>query len=113
MRLLEEARKHDPPATIVPEAMVNQIGYERLQEGDNEGAIEILKLNVAQFPKSANAYDSLGDAYLAAGQKELAKESAEKAIAALPNDASAATEERRKAIRESAEQKLKVTASEP
>jgi len=112
-QLLADARKSDPSATVIPEAILNQLGYEHLQEGDNAGAIEILKLNVAQFPKSANAYDSLGDAYLAAGQKELARENAEKAIAALPEDASAATEDRRKAIRQSAEQKLKVTASGP
>ena len=113
MKLLEDARKSDAAAAVIPEAIVNQLGYEHLQEADNAGAIEILKLNVAQFPKSANAYDSLGDAYLAAGQKELARENAEKAIAALPEDASAATEDRRKAIRQSAEQKLKVTASGP
>jgi tetratricopeptide (TPR) repeat protein len=112
-KMLDDARRSDPAATVIPEAMVNQLGYEHLQEADNEGAIEILKLNVAQFPKSANAYDSLGDAYLAAGQKKLARENAEKAIAALLQDASAATEERRKAIRDSAEQKLKATSPGP
>ena len=111
MRMLEQTRKSDPAATIIPEAMVNQIGYERIQENDVAGAIEIFRLNTLQFPKSANAYDSLGDAYLAAGQKELARENAEKAIAALPDDASAATEARRKAIRDSAEQKLKAIAA--
>jgi dienelactone hydrolase len=112
-QMLAEARKRNPAATVIPEAMVNQLGYERIQEGDNAGAIEILKLNVLQFPKSSNAYDSLGDAYLAAGQKDLAKDNAEKAIAALPEDASADTEDRRKAIRESAEQKLKTLNSGP
>lgn len=113
MKMLEDARKSDPQATVIPEAMVNQLGYEHLQEGDNAGAIEILKLNVMQFPKSANAYDSLGDAYLAAGQKALARENAEKAINALPNDTSAQDAARQKAIRDSAEQKLKATAPAP
>src|SRR5438876_22445 len=75
-------------ATVIPEPIVNLMGYERIAAGDNAGAIEVLALNVAQYPRSANVYDSLGDAYLAAGQKDDARVAAEKAIAALDTDPS-------------------------
>jgi len=37
-----------------------------------EEAIAIFKINVALYPKSWNTYDSLGEAYLINGNKELA-----------------------------------------
>lgn len=91
---------------LLSEGVVNQIGYERLQGGDNKSAIEIFKLNAEAYPKSANVYDSLSDAYLADGQKDLAKQNAQKALDLLAADTSA-PEDRKKAIRDSAEQKLK------
>jgi tetratricopeptide (TPR) repeat protein len=54
-----------------------------------EQAIEIFKLNVSTFPQSANAYDSLGEAYLVAGNKELAIKNYEKAQELDPNMSSA------------------------
>ena len=103
---LLEARKHDPYATLFREDMVNLIGYEHLQAGDIKGAIEILKLNAMAYPNSPNVYDSLGDAYLADGQKELARQSAKKALELLPSD-TADPQQRRDAIKASAEKKLK------
>jgi len=91
---------------------VNVIGYEHLQEGDNKGAIAILKLNASAFPDSANVYDSLSDAYLADGQKDLARENAKKALQMLATDTTA-TQEFRKGIQESAEGKLKQLGEKP
>lgn len=68
-----------------------------------------MKLNAAAYPDSPNVYDSLSDAYLADGQKELAKENAQKALDLLVSDTKD-PEARRKAIKESAEQKLKQLA---
>ncbi len=79
-RELEEARRTDPKAQIFPEAEVNFMGYEHMFAGDNKGAIDILKLNAEAYPNSPNVYDSLSDAYLADGQKELAAQNAEKAL---------------------------------
>lgn len=103
---LAEARRSDPKAVVFPESIVNQIGYDHLQSNDVKVAIEIMKLNVTAFPESANVYDSLSDAYLADGQKDLARENAKKAIALLASDKSL-SKEQQKAIRDSAEQKLK------
>jgi dienelactone hydrolase len=103
---LAEARQKDPKAVLFPEAIVNQLGYEHMQSGDTKGAVEILKLNVSAFPNSANAYDSLSDAYLADGQNDLARQNAEKALELLASD-TADSEARRNLIKTSAEQKLK------
>ena len=65
------------------EASVNLMGYEHMQAGDVKGAIEILKLNAYAYPNSPNVYDSLGDAYLADGQGELARQNSNKALVLL------------------------------
>jgi len=103
---LKDARARNPKAQLFPEDQVNFMGYEHLQAGDTKTAIAIMQLNVQAYPSSANVYDSLSDAYLAGGQKDLARENAEKALALLPSDTTA-DEARRTAIRESAEGKLK------
>jgi dienelactone hydrolase len=95
-----------------PEVIVNQLGYEHLQLGDLKGAVEIMKLNVAAYPNSPNAYDSLSDAYLAAGQKDLALQNAKKAIALLAND-TAENEQRRNDIRDSAQEKINQLTQPP
>jgi dienelactone hydrolase len=109
---LAAARKKDPKAKLWDEGLVNVIGYEHLQEGDNKGAIAILKLNVSAFPDSANVYDSLSDAYLADGQKDLARENAKKALQLLPTDSSS-SEQYRQGIKENAENKLKQLGEKP
>ena len=103
---LEEARRHDPKATLFPEPLVNVMGYEHLQAGDAKTAIEIFKLNVAAYPQSPNVYDSLSDAYLADGQKDLARQNAQKALELLSSDTKD-PEQLRNNIKQSAEQKLK------
>jgi len=105
-RKLAEARRSDPKAAIFPETIVNLIGYEHLQAGDTKSAVEIMKLNVIAFPESPNAYDSLSDAYLANGQKELARQNANKALELLALDTTD-PQARRDAIRDSAQLKLK------
>jgi dienelactone hydrolase len=109
---LAEARERDPKASLFSEAIVNVIGYEHLQSGDTKGAEEILKLNAVAYPNSPNVYDSLSDAYLADGQKDLARENAKKALELLKSDTTG-PEARRKAIQESAETKLKQLGAGP
>lgn len=65
----------------VPEEQMNSLGYQLLFSGKVEEPIGIFKRNIEQFPRSSNAYDSLGDAYKIAGQLPLAKSSYEKACA--------------------------------
>jgi tetratricopeptide (TPR) repeat protein len=44
----------------------------------------VFKLNAEAYPRSANVHDSLGDAYEAAGQKDEAIKSFERALAIDP-----------------------------
>ena len=104
-KTLSQPREHDPQAVIFPQVLVNLLGYEHIQLGDTEGAVEILKLNVAGYPDSPNSYDSLADAYLAAGEKDLALKNAKKALELLPSD-KIDSELMRNGIRTSAEQKV-------
>lgn len=45
------------------ESKLNSLGYSLMQQRKLDLAIEIFKLNVYLFPDSANAFDSLGEAY--------------------------------------------------
>src|SRR6201988_4864393 len=65
------------------------MGYEHLQSGDAKTAIDIFKLNAASYPDSPNVFDSLSDAYLADGQKDLACHNAQKALDLLSSDTKA------------------------
>jgi len=104
-RTLAQVRERDPNAGTFPEFVVNLLGYEHIQIGDAKGAVEILKLNVAGYPNSPNTYDSLSDAYLAAGQKDLALQNAKKALELIANDKTD-SEQLRNGIRDSAQQKV-------
>ena len=110
--MLEDARRSDPKAVIFPEAPVNLMGYELLQANNTKGAIDIFKLNAVAYPNSANVYDSLSDALLADGQKDLARQNAKKALELLPAD-STLDDQRRNGIKTSAEQKLKQLGDAP
>jgi dienelactone hydrolase len=104
-RQLMEARRRDPKAQLWPEIIVSIMGYDHLRAGDPKSAVEIMKLNLTAYPESANANDSLGDAYWANGEKVLARQYAQKALALLASDTKD-SEARRKVIRDSAQQKL-------
>jgi dienelactone hydrolase len=87
-----------------PEAQINLLGYYHLQSGRIDAAIDLFKVNTVAYPNSANTYDSLGDAYLAKGQNDLALQASERALAMLPKDSS--PPDRKELIRQSAEQKI-------
>lgn len=66
------------------ENQLNTLGYQLLQAGKTKEAIEILKLNIEAFPNSANVYDSMGEAYMINGNKELARMNYEKSLEINP-----------------------------
>lgn len=72
------------------ERELNQLGYILLGQGRNKDAVEIFKLNVAAFPQAFNTYDSLGEAYLAAGERELAIQNYRKSLELNPQNTNAA-----------------------
>ena len=68
------------------EGEMNQIGYRLLQNEKTKEAIEVFKINVAEFPDSWNTYDSLGEAYMMDQQKDEAIKYYEKSIEMNPNN---------------------------
>ncbi len=72
------------------EGSLNQLGYALLQRDDVDGAIAVLARNVERFPDSANVYDSLGEAYMKAGKRDLAIANYEKSLALDPSNDNAA-----------------------
>jgi tetratricopeptide (TPR) repeat protein len=71
------------------EFQVNRLGYELLGKKQIDQAIEIFKLNTLQFPESSNAFDSLGDGYVARGNNDLAMKNYQRALQLDPKNASA------------------------
>jgi hypothetical protein len=108
---LTEARQKDPKAQLWPEVTVDIIASDHLRKGDAKTAIEIFKLNLLAYSDSADAHYNLADAYLRDGQKDLARQYAEKALAMIdshkaPLSSWSDSEQRRAEIRRSAEKVL-------
>jgi hypothetical protein len=81
----EEAEKIMKDAmAIATEPELNNYGYQLLGNGDSDKAIEILKINTERFPKSANAWDSLGEAYALKGDKANAIKNFKKSLSMNP-----------------------------
>ncbi len=70
--LYRKAKAEPGKAEGVRESMLNNLGYQLMGQRKLEDAIAIFKLNVEAFPESANTYDSLGEAYMNHGDRELA-----------------------------------------
>ena len=60
-----------------------------MKENKMENAIKLFELNVEEYPNSANSYDSLGEAYMNAGNKELAIKNYEKSLQLNPKNENA------------------------
>jgi tetratricopeptide (TPR) repeat protein len=71
------------------ETELNSLGYRLLQMRKIADAIEIFKLNVEMYPQSFNAYDSLGEAYRAHGDKDLAVANYKKSLELNPKNTNA------------------------
>ncbi|MDQ6787372.1 MAG: tetratricopeptide repeat protein [Acidobacteriota bacterium] len=71
------------------EIQLNDLGYRLLNAKKVKEAIEIFKLNVEAYPQSANVYDSLGEAYMIDGNKELAVKNYQKVLELNPQNANA------------------------
>ena len=109
---LLEARKKDPQAQLFPEVTADSIGEDYQRDGDAKTALEVFKLLEIAYPQSADVQNDLADAYLANGQKDMAREHAQRVLSLLDSHAAPAsswsdTEQRRSEIRKSAEETLK------
>jgi tetratricopeptide (TPR) repeat protein len=91
MRFAKAAREKGAEAAIaefrpalqrgeISEEMINSTGYQLLALKKTADAIRIFQLNVELHAESANTYDSLGEGYMANGEKELAIKNYEKSL---------------------------------
>lgn len=67
----------------------NQVGYLFLQQGRTDESIRIFSDNVRNYPRSANAHDSLAEAYLKAGDSSQAAEHYRKSLDLNPRNENA------------------------
>jgi tetratricopeptide (TPR) repeat protein len=73
----------------VSESQLNALGYRLLGVKKVREAIEIFKLNAETYRQSANVYDSLGEAYMINGDKELAIRNYQRAVELNPQNTNA------------------------
>lgn len=66
------------------EGEINRIGYELLASGKATQAIQVFRLNTRAYPRSANTFDSLGEALLAQGWRDAAVAAYRAALAVSP-----------------------------
>ncbi len=85
---LESHKKRNKKIDLL-ESVINAKGYDLIKEKKLKEAIEIFKLNVFAFPKSANTFDSLGEAYLEAGDRKSAIENYKKSLLLNPENENA------------------------
>jgi len=72
--------------TVFPtESFVNNLGYGFMQNKQNEKAFAFFEMNIENYPKSENVYDSMGDFYVATGDKEKAIDYFRKALTVQEN----------------------------
>jgi tetratricopeptide (TPR) repeat protein len=82
-------RIKDSIGYYLDENEMNGTGYEFLQSGKVKEAAAIFKLNTQAFPKSANVFDSYGEALMALGNKPEAIENYKKTVQLNPGNENA------------------------
>jgi tetratricopeptide (TPR) repeat protein len=65
-------------------AELNAYGYQLLFSGKSEEAVEIFEANTKKYPDDPNVWDSLGEGYLNAGNKEKAIKAFKKSLSLNP-----------------------------
>jgi tetratricopeptide (TPR) repeat protein len=85
----KEYFKKRPGKTNILEYKLNTKGYDLLFQKKYEDAIVIFLMNVFAFPKSANGFDSLGEAYMIKGDKTSAINYYEKSLVLDPTNGNA------------------------
>jgi CubicO group peptidase (beta-lactamase class C family) len=84
-----ELKANEPGKYDFRESELNNLGYVLLQRGRVADAIEIFRLNVEAYPNAWNVYDSLGEAYAAHGERDLAIANYKKSLELNPKNSNA------------------------
>jgi len=88
LKAYKEQKKAKFKDLYVSENDLNSIGYELIKKFPDD-AVELFKLNVKMYPKSYNAYDSLGEGYMTAGNNKLAIKNYKKSLKLNPKNTNA------------------------
>lgn len=79
-------KKDESDNASINEARLNNLGYALMRQKKMPEAISIFKLNVEFYPEAWNTYDSLGEAYMNNGDKELAIANYKKSLTLNPQN---------------------------
>lgn len=79
-------KQNYPDFARIAEQAMNKLGYELLRMKRINDAIAVFEMNMQAFPDSWNVYDSLGEAYMKSGNKEMAIQNYEKSIELNPEN---------------------------
>jgi TolA-binding protein len=92
--ILKAMGKNDESDKTMSEAMalsteveLNLYGYQLMNNGQQDKAIEVFILNTKRFPKSPNTWDSLGEGYVTKGDSKNAITNFKKSLSMNPPDA--------------------------
>jgi predicted alpha/beta superfamily hydrolase/Flp pilus assembly protein TadD len=72
LKKYQQIKSDTASALYFDENEFNDLGYRLMSTGNLPAAVEIFKINVDLYPRSANAYDSLGEAFMKRGDREQA-----------------------------------------
>ena len=86
VEVFRNVRKKDPDVILFNEEVMNNLGYQYLNMGKIQTAIELFRLNVQAYPDSADVYDSLADAYLKNGDLTHAIDNYEESLRLNPEN---------------------------
>ncbi len=78
--------KNDKDLYNYSERELNQLGYDLLSANNVDEALAVFKLNIQEFPKSWNVYDSYAEALMVKGEKDGAIENYKKSIELNPSN---------------------------
>jgi CubicO group peptidase (beta-lactamase class C family) len=90
LALYTDIKRANDPDREVNEQTLNSIAYRLFGNGRVTDAIPLLERNVEEYPNSFNVYDSLGEAYMRNGQKDLAIANYEKSLQIFPGNTNGA-----------------------
>lgn len=86
LQAYKNAKIKDSDHYFLSEDYLNNTGYALLSKKDFTKAIDFFRVNAILYPNSQNVYDSLGEAYVKAGQKDKAKQTYLKLLEISPKN---------------------------
>jgi tetratricopeptide (TPR) repeat protein len=81
-----ELKAANLPGEPITETTLNLVGYMLIGANRLDDAIAVFARNVQEYPKGFNTYDSLGEAYMRNGQKDLAIQNYEMSLKLNPQN---------------------------